>query len=105
MLFVNIALAADIDVTATGAVGESNGAIIFAVHDNETVTGTGNFDPFYRVFPSNADDGRQRGYNTDGAVEFGTGNSFHECLDPDLVPIVSIRVIAGWSACTPTRKA
>src|SRR5262245_62227558 len=55
-----------IDLTAYGASGSSQGAHFFQV--NPQPTGTGFVDPFVRIQRT----GTERGYNTEGQIEFDT---------------------------------
>ncbi len=75
------------DLTHSGASGTINGAIFEQV--SVQPTGTGVFEPFVRL----QGNGSERGYNTDGQVEFNTkgpggSNWCHSLLVSDL-PIVT----------------
>ena len=66
-MFPSSAMAADFDLTQPGDTETINGAI-FIQYDPSESAGTGNFDPFLQIDASPI----ERGYNTDGTIEFDT---------------------------------
>ena len=80
------ALAASYDLSAAGSSATINGAI-FLQWDPDSSAGTGNFNSFLRIQKN----GTERGYNTDGTLEFDTktGTWTHALL-LSAVPTVDI---------------
>src|SRR5262245_10237820 len=66
VLFPSAAKAEIIDLTTAGSSGSSQGAL-FSQASSQT-TGTGVSDPFLRIQGT----GTERGYNTEGQIEFDT---------------------------------
>ncbi|KPK85748.1 MAG: hypothetical protein AMJ81_02975 [Phycisphaerae bacterium SM23_33] len=74
-----------LDLTSPGSYGEINGAFFRQVDPKST--GTGRIDTFVRMQA----DGTERGYNTDGVVEFDTKDDEHtHALHLSQVPRINI---------------
>ncbi len=84
VLVISSALAANYDLTTTGSSATVNGAIF---QQYGTGGGTGVIDSFLRV----QNDGTEKGYNTNGALEFDTkGGGFTKSIKLSAVPQVNI---------------
>ncbi len=84
----------DYDLTHVDTYAIINNAI-FTTPDNNTIVGTGVFDPFVRIQAENGNDSVQNGYNTDGRpVQFDTkdANQWSHSL---LLSKVSTQVVNG----------
>ncbi len=71
-----------VDLTSAGSSGSANGAYFEWVDENST--GTGVIDSFLRIQAT----GTERGYNTDGTLQFDTKSSHTKALLLSAVPIV-----------------
>jgi len=65
VLLPSVAKAEVIDLTTAGSSGSSQGALFYQASQS---TGTGSLDPFLRIQRS----GTERGYNTEGQIQFDT---------------------------------
>jgi hypothetical protein len=84
-LFSQCSIAAMVDLTTVGSQGVIDGAIFNQINPTNS-SGSGVFDSFLRISNS----GTERGYNTDGTIEFDTLSSFTHSLLLSAVPVVTI---------------
>lgn len=83
--------AAEYDLTSEGDWAVINGAV-FRAYSPDNPTGTGIFPSFLRM---NSNEGVEKGYNTDGDVEFDTTDSHTYALRLSDVPTVADPDVAG----------